>query len=189
MITVDVRGYDTTVVAFSGLAPRNHLFEWTRSLAEIPANFVGVRDPHNAWYQIDTAAIAQQVAAAIRIIGGRRTVCIGGSAGGFAAIMFGRMLRAHMTLAFSPQSACGAAKRSLGDMRWDEWCMHTPSCDLAGHWDNAIVHYAADDRWDAIHAGRLMADLREWPTGGHDVARMLKEQGALHTALMEAVAA
>ncbi len=187
MISVTARGSETTAVVFSGLAPLNHIYEWSASFRNFPINLIGVRDPHECWYQRTLWPLCRRLRTAIAALGTRRLVCVGGSAGGFAALLFGRALGADRILAFCPQSACGAAKRSLGDGRWRDHCDATPSADIAGRYPGAVVHYA-DDPLDAMHAGRLEAKRLRWPYGGHDLPRKLKEDGLLQGVLSEAMA-
>ncbi|MGE0722808.1 MAG: hypothetical protein AB7O45_00460 [Alphaproteobacteria bacterium] len=187
MIVIEDRGERATVVAFSGLAPRNHIFEWATALADVPANFIGIRDPDDCWYMRRRDAVATLVWAALGVVGTKRSVFVGGSAGGFAALLFGRMIGADAVVAFCPQSACGAAKRALGDDRWPKFCLATPAADIAGRHPGAVIHYAADDDLDVMHAGRLDAERREWPAGGHNLPRVLKDGGHLSLALNEAL--
>ncbi len=182
MIAVDHRGYETTVVAFSGMAPLNHMFEWTKTFEGFPANFVGVRDLDNCWYQYNAFRVLRELFRRVR----RPMIFIGGSAGGFAALWFGKRIGADRIIAFCPQSACGEAKRELGDHRWPGLCYSTPSRDIAGSYPQAVVHYAADEPEDVIHAMRLDARHCVWPSGGHDLPYRLKESGDLRGLLMEA---
>lgn len=190
LIEFDYRGEAVTVIAFSGMMRSNRVYEWTRSFAGLPANFIGVQDPLQRWYQVGTAEIAKALRIAIRKAGGSRLVLIGGSGGGFAALLFAAELGADRVLALSPQSACGAAKRALGDDRWPDMCQVTPSCDIAGRYPEALVHVAADDPLDMMHAERLMPDrLVVHERGGHGLPTALKASGDLRGILQEAIAA
>lgn len=176
MITVVDKGQPVTVVAFSGLAPKNCMFEWVKTFRLMNCNFVGVRDPESDWYQTRKIEIAWDVADAPPP--GVKRLFIGASAGGFAALLFGKMMKADAIIAISPQSACGQAKRDLGDLRWPQFCDHTPSCDISGE-HNAIVHYATDDEHDTMHAGRLICRQTAYPSGGHNLAGKLKDDGLI----------
>lgn len=189
LVRVNDRDKDVTVVAFSGLASTNRIFEWAKSIEDLPANFIGVRDPFRSWYQLETAAFLAATRAAVNRVGGSRLIALGASAGGFAAFLFGRWLGADLILALSPQSACGAAKRSLGDDRWPEKCYPTPSCDLAGWYPEAVVHVAADEPLDMMHADRLVSGcLLVHPSGGHNLPSALKESRQLREILERAIA-
>jgi len=178
MIEVTDRGKPLTVVAFSGLAPDNHVYEWTKSFADLPVNLIGVKDPHNAWWQIERRQIREEVDKAILKLRAP-WIAIGGSAGGFGAIMFGRQLAARKIIAFVPQTACGATKRALGDWRWANFCLETPENDLAGWGENVEIH-VGEDPHDIIHADRMPeAKIVRYARSGHDLPHDLKNDGRL----------
>lgn len=187
MIAVDRRPHPAVVVAFSGLAARNRLYEWTGSFKDVPASFVGVRDPNDDWYQTAFHAIGERLARTLDAMNPAKVVCVGGSAGGFAALLYGAALGADRIVAFCPQSACGEAKRRLGDARWPKFCEPAPSRDIAGAYPRAVVHYATDDPLDTMHAGRIDAETVAWSHGGHEVPQMLKAAGKLEGVFLEAV--
>ena len=185
MIEVQNRGHPRTVIVFSGMAARNHVYEWTNSFTDLPVNLIGVRDPDNRWYQTCYGDLLRQLRSAV---GMDRILCLGGSAGGFAALALGSALRADRIVAFCPQSACGQPKRDLGDLRWAGMCLDTPPADIAGPYPNAEIHYADDDL-DAMHVRRLdAARTHVWPEGGHDLPFELKRNGALRQILEDAIA-
>ena len=184
MITAASKNMPVSIVAFSGLAPRNWVFEFIKTVDKLACNFVGVRDPADDWYQSHKHQIADEVQKAAQ---GKR-LFLGASAGGFAALMFGRMLDADAVLAFCPQSACGDAKRSLGDHRWPEFCRDAPNCDIAGEHPRATIHYDVNDEMDAMHAGRLECRDVTHETGGHNLPDVLKRAGLLLGIIGESVA-
>lgn len=176
MIEITDRNAPLTVVAFSGLAPFNHVYEWVASLSRLPVNVVGVKDPHDAWWRVDVHEILPALRSAI---GARPWVALGGSAGGFGAILFGRLMHAARVVAFVPQSACGDAKRRLGDLRWPEACARTPSADLATWGGGAEIH-VGEDALDVMHAERFQgARITRYPGIGHDLPHVLKREGRL----------
>jgi len=189
-VTVDDRGQTVTVIAFSGMAGVNRIYEWTRSFDGIEANFIGVRDEAKCWYQRGTSEIVRAVRTAVVGVGGSYVITLGASAGGFAALMFAKVLRANRILAFCPQSACGEAKRELGDDRWPDLCLKSPALDLMGAFPTAIVHVAADDPLDMMHAHRLCPGrLIVHSSGGHNFPIALKESGELRWIIGEAISA
>ena len=186
MLAVEGRGSSTTVVAFSGLASKNHVYEWTRSFADLPVNFVGVQDPARRWWQSGTDEVLAELRARLNALGTARLIAVGGSAGGFGAIKLGRALGADRIIAFVPQTACGAAKRALGDLRWEEYCAGTPSDDLAALGSGVDVHYG-DDVLDVLHAERLVgARLYRYAGADHDLPYAMRQEGRLFRILAEA---
>lgn len=185
---IDYNGFATTVIAFSGLAPRNYLYEWTKSFNDLEVNFIGIRDEHNCWYQMNALKLFNEIKNQLERISFSKLVCIGGSAGGFAALWFGFLLRADRVIAFCPQSACGEAKRKLGDLRWPEFCDNTPSGDIAKFNHNrAEIHYAQDCELDILHAERLWGEHVCWPEGGHDLPHLLKARGQLKDIFVQGI--
>ena len=189
MIQVLARQSNKTVIVFSGMSAHNYIYEWTNTFVEFPVNLIGVRDPNNKWYQEGFTYTLAELHEAIAQVKTRFLLCLGGSAGGFAALAFGRLLSADHIIAFCPQSACGQAKRDLGDFRWPEICRATPSFDLKGEYPQAEIHYSSKDTLDTIHAQRLRAQVHhEWPEGGHDLPHFLKSYGHLRPILEKALA-
>lgn len=180
MIQIHDRGVSRTAVVFSGMLSSVYLYEWENSFADLPINFVGVKDLSNKWYQSERHDLLEDIRTAVTNLRTDFLLCLGGSAGGFAALQFGRFLGADRILAICPQSACGQAKRDLGDLRWLDICEETPSADIGGCYPKAEIHYAADDELDVMHAGRLVGGtMREWPEGRHDLCQWLKRNGLL----------
>lgn len=176
--TFEDRKAKTTLIAFSGLAKKNNLFEWLKSSLGWEVNFVGIRDNTNSWYQNDKEELFIHLQGII--FGLENYLFLGGSAGGFAALYYGRQLDAK-TLAFCPQSACGEAKNQLGDDRWNLDFPNVPSFDLGlCSFPNATIHYSEDDPLDALHAERLDAKEKiSWKYTDHDLPRYLKKKNLL----------
>lgn len=190
MLYVENRRKGRTIVAFSGLAPKNHVFEWTRSFKGFLGwNFIGVVDPVHDWYQTKGPEIIQLLQETLDEIDTTEVCCIGGSAGGFAALWLGKILEANKIVAFSPQSACGQAKRDLGDYRWEEFCLKAPSMDLKGmRFANAVTLFSNDDKLDKLHAERIISkEIYEFKFKGHNLAGTLKNEGQLENLLLDII--
>lgn len=189
MIKVIERGYQKTVLVFSGLAPRNHMFEWFGSFENLNCNIIGVRDDFNCWYQKDKKETKDDLNEILGDMNRKDLICVGGSAGGFAALWFGKQLNAGKILAFCPQSACGEAKRNLGDLRWPEFCNTTESEDMKDiEFRNSTAFYANDDPLDVMHAERLNVDMKfKFHSGGHDLPKKLKECNELNKIFVDAL--
>lgn len=183
MVTVEKRKQPITLVAFSGQARRNEMFEWAKTGRDLPVNFVGIADPHRAWYQIDTEKIADNVRQAVWDCKADKTIFLGGSAGGFAAFLYCGLVGCTRVVAFSPQSCTGSKMREIGDDRWPEMMERVPETrfnDVGGRYRPATVYYAADEPLDDLHAARLTTGVKTvFSRGGHNVAQLLKEWGQL----------
>ena len=205
-------------VVFGGLAMRMEgipPFEFFRILgAAAPTKRLFVRDRNRCWYQRGVAGVAEDiegVAEALRLLiaesGASRVVTLGASAGGYAALLFGRLLGAGEVHAFAPQTFISPELRSrFGDSRWpaemaalSESGAYRPAFgDLRRVFEQApprggrfVLHYCPEDELDTIHARHLASEagveLREHAEGGHYIARSLRQSGDLLPLLSEAL--
>ena len=67
-------------------------------------NFLLLRDLYNCWYQIHTKEFIRVIEDTIFQGKYKKVVCLGTSAGGFAALMFGQLLKCHLVFAYGPQA-------------------------------------------------------------------------------------
>jgi hypothetical protein len=205
---------ETMVVAFGGLTMSVGgipPFEFFRVLNDVaPVKKLFLRDLSQSWYHRGVEGFAPDIAgveAGIREIveraAPRRLVTIGASAGGYAALLFGRLLGADEVHAFGPQTfiSPGLRARHL-DRRWPKlWrslilsgryqprygdlyrvFRRTPSQDA-----RVVVHYCPSDRLDSAHAKRLgrhpEVELRAHDGGGHFLVQHLRDSGRLQPLL------
>lgn len=83
-------------------------YEWTRNLFPDAGRHIFVRDIYKQWYLggiSDENDSIEKVLELLRTLTRDYTsiVCVGSSAGGYAAVLFGCLLRAERVLAFNPQ--------------------------------------------------------------------------------------
>lgn len=101
-------------------------FEFVRASGAINENKIFVCDPYQAWYQRGITAelnsvrtLASFLSQRIEDIRPERVVMIGNSMGGFAALLFGCILKVDKAIAFSPQISVSPSKRlEFLDFRW-----------------------------------------------------------------------
>ncbi len=210
---------DALVVTFGGLS--NSVgeippFEFGRVLDRAgPSQKLFLRDHEQAWYHRGVRGVApdiEGVAAALRAeidaVDPARTVFLGSSAGGYAALLFGSLLGATTIHVFGAQTFVSPTLRvAHRDARWRRpWLRLLRSGgyrrrygDLkatvaagAGAAGSIVVHYCAADRLDRVHAERLGAipavELRSYPEGGHNVVKHLRDEGRLEPLLAELLA-
>lgn len=67
-------------------------------------NFLLLKDNYNCWYQIHTQMYIEIISQIVKKHNIKKLVCIGTSAGGFAALFFGQLLKAHLVFAYGPQT-------------------------------------------------------------------------------------
>jgi hypothetical protein len=206
------------LIAFGSLPARAEdfaLFEFSRSASSLGVKAAFVRDPHRCWYQrgiestpsgVDNACarLAQLIADA----GVERTVTVGSSAGGYAALLFGHLLEVDEVLAFAPQTFLDPALRHRhGEDRhlWaykpllESGALDPRYADLrpvlaqgeGNRRTSFHIHYARItplDRAHASHLGdldRVTLHAHEW--GGHHVVRGLRHRGILQELLRSAL--
>lgn len=126
-ITEHLIDTDAVVIAFTGFYTpdgKAPAFQFTSLASETAFSAILVMDPANTWYHGESPGIGTGCRAlasylAERTSGYRRVICLGSSMGGYAALLFGRLLGADRVLAFSPQVVLDpAVLRAVGDLRW-----------------------------------------------------------------------
>ncbi len=189
-------------VLFAGLgidfSPPTFIFHnFLKAYPKIDKLFV--RDLGKRWYLNGLGSLASNVDETAELIRKKsasyeRTVFVGSSAGGMAAILYGELTGADKILAFAPQTVLTQAKeKEIGDHRWprlmeqlrtstssprflDLQCMdpYTSTID---------IHYAASCKVDQKHAERVtgnrVAHIPHENAQGHMIALHLRDNGSL----------
>ncbi len=207
----------TLLLAFGGLVGQIGIppFEFFSLTAQVPVKRLFVRDLHQAWYHRGIPGHGSdlpQVADALRPLlaeqGVERLVVAGASAGGYAALLFGTLLGAEEVLCFAPQTVLDLdILADMGDHRWD-WRLGLQT--EAGAVDARFtdlrrvipaarraetsyrIYFDESLHADRMHAERL-ADLvgvrlYRFGRGSHNIARSLRDTGALERVLRGALA-
>jgi hypothetical protein len=206
---------DVLVVSFSGLrrSPGEMPgFSLRKVLAALPVSRLYLRDLDKAWFLRGLRGLTRNVDETVAFLrneatvaGARRTVLIGYSLGGFAALLYGALLGADEVHALSPQTFISFWRRwRAGDHRWQRYVLplHFGSTrryhDLRPHLSRCPsqtqlhVHVARDSRLDVLHAAHVR-DLpqiitHEHSQGSHRLVTELRDSGELKTILARAVA-
>jgi hypothetical protein len=207
----------TLVIAFGGLIGRMGIFpfEFFRSVSALGVKKMFVRDWWGCWYQrgvegagADVESVGESLAAVIAESGVERTVGVGNSAGGYAALLFGHLLDFDQVHAFVPQTLVDPeVRRALGDERWPRETVRMTQpgwldaryADLRPVLMNAArprrgtfhVYYSRHSPLDEIHA-RNLADvdgvvLHGLEQRGHALVRKMRDSGALQELLERAL--
>lgn len=201
------------LVAFGGIAGKVGIlpFEFFNLTKDIRANKIYVRDLQQVWYQrglpgiaTDLEGIAAFLADRIEEVNPSRTVLVGNSMGGFAAIVIGILLNADRILAFAPQTFADRMHRFIyHDRRWPEQMREVhrtrgtryldakPLLRLLRPTCETDIFYSRYDRLDRIHAERLSfaSHIRTHSLGegGHSVIKHLRDSGELTKIVLEAL--
>jgi hypothetical protein len=202
------------IVAFGGikLGLGMPVFEFFQFLRGIPARQLFIRDVRQAWYHRGLPDVAPRISGITQFLkkeisetGAQRVVMFGNSMGGYAALLFGALVSAHVVHAFAPQTFLAPSRLiRVGDWRWkrDIWRVYL-SKDRREHLDlrDAIslakqtqfhIHFSPANHLDAVHARHLAGlsnvHLHEHPAGGHRVVKTLRDSGALQQIVRSAMA-
>lgn len=204
---------EVLVLAFSGMNLRIGMptFEFMKTLKNQDCSCIFFKDFYQVWYQQGLLGLTDDVyetrnliQSMIKEINPRYIVSIGVSTGGYAAIMFGILLRINRVLAFSPQSRVGRGIynqfhsidspeiqdfKSRGKYIWDlskligdySWEQNIPEIS---------VYYGELNSNDKRHAERLarFENVKLCPLAGykgHNSAGFLKKESRLESVLAE----
>jgi hypothetical protein len=200
-------GAPVLVVAFGGI---NHgvgigvpPFEFLRSLSSQGCDAIFLRDFAQAWYQFGVDGVAGDVAGLAQWLrtrrqGYRRAVALGNSMGGFAALLFGRLVAFDAVIAFNPQTTIATRDlTAIGDHRWQLLLDRMRTRPIVGGHDDvrsgepgsgasestSLVFFGARSRDDAAHAMRLAREpgchLFAIRDSRHNAIKMLRDTGIL----------
>ena len=206
----------TLLIAFGGMYGRIGMppFEFFSLAGEIPVKRLFVRDLHQAWYHrgmpghgTTLTSVADSLGELVARHEVDRLVVTGNSAGGYAALVFGTLLRADVVLCFAPQTVLDpGVLAAIGDHRWD------------AHLEPLVGEGALDSRWvdlgtalvsvahgasryevyfdeslsvDRQHVERLLGlpnlQLYRFGRGRHHLVAALRDSGALARILQRAL--
>jgi hypothetical protein len=182
-------------------------FEFFRALeGGPPSKRLFLRDHYCSWYHRgvrefagDIEGVESGLREAIAEIEPAKVAMLGASAGGYAALLFGRLLGVAEVHAFGPQTFLSPDLRQrYGDDRWPRLmaelmrsgCYSSEFGDLDRVFEctpapdsRLVIHYCPDDNLDAIHAEHLSqhagVELRTHETGGHTLVKDLRDSGKL----------
>ncbi len=168
-------------------------------------NRVLLRDRRNLWYLQGVPGFGASLMETVETLGGliqaiapSEVWCVGESMGGYAALLYGILLKADRILSFGPLSSFSADfAKAYGDLRWHDVMTRVDStpADLpdlvrqSGY--EGIIHLVAGTgagpeapdavNLDVMHAERFAALPRVWrhyyPDAEHAVTKWLADHG------------
>jgi pimeloyl-ACP methyl ester carboxylesterase len=206
---------DVMLIAFSGLIGRLGtvpLFEFFNTASRFGAKKAFLRDLTQSWYHHgvagvgdDIPAVADYLSGVIRRNGITRTVLVGNSGGGYAALLFGQLLNADEVHAFRPTTYIDPKLRAdNNDGRYQEFLDRmlagrgidsryvdlVPVLEREGKTE-FHVYYQTPDALDSLHAVRLgeidRVVLHPVDFGEYRLIRRLRETGELTRILERAL--
>ncbi|MGS0466416.1 hypothetical protein ACU8V3_04030 [Cobetia marina] len=189
-------GSETTIIAFGGMLtslgmPRKEFFG---SAFNSDNNFIFLKDFWQCWYQKGLLGVADGIDSTVEYIKNilpnttKRIICIGTSSGGFAAILFSELLKAEISVSFSPQTYIDRktfVRFRSPDSRWDdiESSSYLRLSDFISNEVSHIIHVGEHNSVDMDHAlvlSRFPAiTIHRHDTDTHNTAAFLKKSGLL----------
>jgi hypothetical protein len=186
------------------------VFEFYNSIKDINCDKIFLRDFHQSWYQKGVDDNINNIDKLIVFLSNEtntyKKVCfLGNSMGGYAALLFGNILKVNKILAFAPQTFIDKTNRLLNlDFRWkkelknvfDSSYKRSEFFDLKKYFistknqfKNAEIFYCPSHRLDRVHAERLKmlpnVSLRMIKEGNHAIVKTLRDNGELKKIILK----
>jgi hypothetical protein len=207
----------TALVVFAGLAVADRSiadhphFEFFNVAAGLPVSKLFIRDLDQVWYQRGVRGLGSTIpevrdALAAQLDRFEHVVFLGGSSGGYAALLLGALLGVDRVLAFSPQTFVGRGRRMLHrDRRWPTEIaemrrspgLSSTYLDLKPVLRDAppasqfAIYFGSGNRLDRLHARRVReiagVSIHAQNTDSHGVQRRMRDTGLLDGVLREAM--
>ncbi len=189
------------IIAFGGISGAIYqpVFEFKNFLQNnVDCHFIFVKDTNQCWYHKGAIGLGNNIESAshnlksiINTINYSKVLTIGGSMGGFAALLFGSLLKVDGIISFSPQTFIDKKNRRLNaDNRWSKQMKYVHNNFSSEYFDlvnlrftNIKVYsiYGQEDRLDKIHTERMRSNginISSY-TGGHNVVKTIRDNGEL----------
>jgi hypothetical protein len=209
-------GSTSLLIAFGGIQGGLEIppFEFFNATGGFPIKRLFIRDLRQAWYHQGVRGhgssideLADSLAQLIAPYDIERLVVTGTSMGGYAAILFGSLLRADMAIAFAPQTVLDrGVLEAIGDHRWDRDLDRVSARGgLDPRWldlRRALPRSrAGQTRYEVLYDPQLDLDrahcellegvpgvhLMPREGGGHSIARDMRDHGELEPLLRNAL--
>ena len=194
-------------VFFGGIATGLGMppFEFYNAARIVDAHKVFVRDFRQSWYHAGLSGVSRDIPSTAAFlertldeIGPKRVTFVGNSMGGFAAMLFATLTGRGRAIAFAPQTFVSPSlRRQHRDRRWKR--------EIRGTWLRAAfkpkiydlrplllerppahpvsIFVSEEDRLDSVHAEHMRGvpgvTIHESATGGHNVVKVLRDEGRL----------
>jgi pimeloyl-ACP methyl ester carboxylesterase len=194
-------------IFFGGIAARIAMprFEFYNSAKIMDENKIFIRDFAQCWYQDGLPGISKDINGTARYIQRQmdevkpeKTFFVGNSMGGYAAILFASLIGNGEVVAFAPQTFISPVLRlKHKDFRWKKQIYTTYRKSLFKRkvWNlkplllrserslKVSIYVSKEDQLDQIHASHISniqgVNLYEFKSGGHEVVKLLRDEGIL----------
>lgn len=180
-------------------------FEFYNASNILDEHKIFLRDFSQCWYQNGLSSISRDIHSTAQYLNNQineikpeKVYFVGNSMGGYAAILFATLIGVGEVIAFAPQTFISPMLRiKYGDYRWTKQILNTYKKSFAKSkvWDlrpllinsnyhnKVSVFVSKADNLDCLHASRLAhiegVNIYEFKDGGHNIVKLLRNQGAL----------
>ena len=196
------------IVAFGGINNQIGMpvFEFFNMMNDIACTKIFIKDIKQSWYLLgiegtyDINSTVKKLSEILESIDYRnkRVIFLGNSAGGYAAILFGLLLKIDKVIAFSPQTFLGPFKNIINrDYRWakQQFKIYKKQKNpknflklkkllrkIGFDGVNVEIYYGANSVLDSKHYNNIKNfpfTFHLYPFGGHGLIKELKKHGIL----------
>ena len=197
------------IIAFGGIKQKMgydlHLppFEFVNILSKKGIDVFFIRDLNQCWYQLGINDMGNSITDISDFLNKKIrnynfVILIGTSMGGYASLLFSQLIKADVSIAFSPQTFIDPLNRKkFNDFRWEKQMskfhklnFFSDFYDLKYFFKNQIetktehyIFYGSNEKLDSIHAIRMkelnsfhIFEVRNSP---HNSAQKLKDEGII----------
>jgi hypothetical protein len=207
-LIIDIRNRNwPLVISFASLGDK---FQFRGLFQDLQVNCIYFRDLKHNWYLNGVPGAGASVSEISNFLSNQmqlhaftRVISIGASAGGFAALLFGSLMRVDQILAFSPQTFVDKMHRTFYyDYRWRDRVKQIYDGEKSNRefldvkpfikcFPNRVdLFYDNSHRLDGIHCRRLKFENinhLKFPDAGHNLIKELKQSGKLHRYINDAL--
>jgi len=196
------------LIAFGGMAGKISIppFEFFNFTADLDVNKIYIRDLSQTWYHAGIYGITEDIdetAAFLKKIinesGSERVVVFGNSMGGYAAILFGVLIRADIVHAFVPQTFINnlfyvISRDKLLFTQNNFPCEYFDLKEVIQNHNSLPdinIYYDEFSEMDRIHAMHLSTlnnvKLHQYRDGQHSLVRLLRDSGELNKIIVSSL--
>jgi len=206
------------LLVFGGFAQKigTSFFEFNKIMSGLgPVNKIYLRDTYRSWYHHGVPGVGNDIDAIASFIQQytnhpftQKTIAIGNSGGGYAALLFGHILGTDEVHAFSPETFINPIKRIINsDIPPKTGVMHLFRLCFYGqrkYFDlkdvfmgslpqkgNFHIYYAENNEKDQLHATRMESlpgiHLHSFQYNRHNLINILKRNGKLRKIIEKAI--
>jgi len=184
------------IMFFGGLGMRIGIteqpFEFVRTTRYAKYTKIFIRDAYRIWYQRGLKDLTDTLPDTISLLkeitdGYENIICVGNSAGGYGALMFGSALQVNCVHAFSPQTFIDPQRDARYKQAGTAVKLEIPTIldvkPLMTGRTTYFLHYCGGDKLDRLHAERLRSSpnvrLFKYQCNSHVTAKYLRGRNLL----------